>query len=843
MGSKIVSDLVYKLTTDETGLIAGTQKANTEINKVSTTMEASGKKAEDLTQKSKVLATTTEKTTDAFSKLNGILGMAGIGLSIGAAIGFIKGAVVEFAEAEKAATTLDLALKLRGMESASKGLRDLSENLKNMGIEDDDVTLKLEAGLVASGRTEDQIKALITASAGLSSVTGERLSVSLEALNKTLEGVSPRSAELKAIMGDLTAEQLKNGEGIKRVIENYSDFIGKTGQTALSLNKMKFAFDDVTKSVGKVASENLNTAAPIVVELANAFEGLIPKMAQGYKDFLALKGVWAVIAAPLAPVSAAIKGFGGAFQIIASVVRGDLPGAFNRMGKTALVVLGGLLGPTQTVVNYAITGINKIISGLAKVTGKKASLIPEFDFFGLTDKMKAWETELDSAYAKILKNAGIAAVGFDATKSALQKAAEAAQKLADLQKENADQAKSIIDGQKNESTKLYEQYVKLAATPAANGELEKQRQEALKILSRLMEEAASKEIADADKVAQAKIDADKKVADEKINTLHENMAKDLEEYRKTKAAEVAQDEAVAENEKKLNDQKIEDAKKVADKIKEEKLAAAKSTYDSIKDLEGLLTDYLLAEIDKRQAALNAAYAQETALDLAASALKQELADLDLSITIEDEDAALAKLQEKLAAATTEEEKADIQKQIRRIELIRGIRDAEKLAADEQKELDAQKLIADKNLAIEKAKILRTQAIFGKIQAAFEIGMAIPSAIANALKIDPTGILATAVGIAAAAQLAVVAATPLPEIPTFAHGGSFIVPPGFDGDRFPIPAAMVSSGERVTVETTAQQAGGRGITLQVGSIIASPSGMRELDRVLRKYGAVETARRG
>jgi hypothetical protein len=118
-----------------------------------------------------------------------------------------------------------------------------------------------------------------------------------------------------------------------------------------------------------------------------------------------------------------------------------------------------------------------------------------------------------------------------ASTSASQKAAEAEKKriadealriellkkYKDLQKENADQAKSIIDGQKNESTKLYEQYVKLAATPAANGELEKQRQEALKILSRLMEEAALKEIADAKKVAEEKNKLDQATFDKALS--------------------------------------------------------------------------------------------------------------------------------------------------------------------------------------------------------------------------------------------------------------------------------------------------------------------------------------
>jgi len=77
----------------------------------------------------------------------------------------------------------------------------------------------------------------------------------------------------------------------------------------------------------------------------------------------------------------------------------------------------------------------------------------------------------------------------------------------------------------------------------------------------------------------------------------------------------------------------------------------------------------------------------------------------------------------------------------------------------------------------------------------------------------------------------------------AEGGQFIVPQGFNGDTFPMPAAMLSSGERVTVETPSQQSSSRAITLQVGVLVADESGLRELDKRLRDVGSFEDARRG
>jgi hypothetical protein len=59
----------------------------------------------------------------------------------------------------------------------------------------------------------------------------------------------------------------------------------------------------------------------------------------------------------------------------------------------------------------------------------------------------------------------------------------------------------------------------------------------------------------------------------------------------------------------------------------------------------------------------------------------------------------------------------------------------------------------------------------------------------------------------------------------------------------MPAAWVQSGERVTVETPAQQKANKAVNLQIGTVIGSPSGLRELSRLLAKYGLVEDKRVG
>ena len=111
---------------------------------------------------------------------------------------------------------------------------------------------------------------------------------------------------------------------------------------------------------------------------------------------------------------------------------------------------------------------------------------------------------------------------------------------------------------------------------------------------------------------------------------------------------------------------------------------------------------------------------------------------------------------------------------------------------------------DKGRARKAAQIARDEAAYKKTAS---IVQATINTIEGVTKALSTGniILAGVIGGIGAAQVAALAAQPLPNIPSFATGGSFTVPPGFNNDSYPLPAAMAQSGERVTVETVEQQA--------------------------------------
>lgn len=96
-------------------------------------------------------------------------------------------------------------------------------------------------------------------------------------------------------------------------------------------------------------------------------------------------------------------------------------------------------------------------------------------------------------------------------------------------------------------------------------------------------------------------------------------------------------------------------------------------------------------------------------------------------------------------------------------------------------------------------------------------------------------LAVAVGIMGAVETAIIASQ---EAPSFAQGGSFTVPSGFDNDSFPM---RVQSGERVTVQTPEQQAinGGHSFHFNFYGAVTSEDGVKDLvQNGMRKLGIID-----
>jgi hypothetical protein len=189
---------------------------------------------------------------------------------------FGANAVQAYGEAEAAATRLDTALALNHMEGARAGLDDLAQSMQNLTGTDGDLITQMEAELVAQGKSEAQIQKLIKAAAGLSAATGDDLSTSVQKLNATYAGVEGQMGKLIPDLKDLSDEQLKAGAGVDLILEKYSAFIGKSGNTEIALKRAKESVGDLNEAIGQGLSPIVNEGAIVISGLAEALANVSP---------------------------------------------------------------------------------------------------------------------------------------------------------------------------------------------------------------------------------------------------------------------------------------------------------------------------------------------------------------------------------------------------------------------------------------------------------------------------------------------------------------------------------------------------------------------------------------
>lgn len=105
--------------------------------------------------------------------------------------------------------------------------------LQSHSVLGDEVVIRQQAYLASLGMTEEQIGRVIEASAQLSAATGMTLDSAVKNLAKTFGGLTGELGESIPKLKELTVEQLKDGEAVDFILENYKGFAESAAQTAL----------------------------------------------------------------------------------------------------------------------------------------------------------------------------------------------------------------------------------------------------------------------------------------------------------------------------------------------------------------------------------------------------------------------------------------------------------------------------------------------------------------------------------------------------------------------------------------------------------------------------------
>lgn len=185
--------------------------------------------------------------------------VSGIGVAfkvVTNAIGKASAAVKEYIDLAnkqiKSETQLEAAAKNNPYLNKEnvKQLKNFASQLQSIGTIGDEELLPLMAQLAAAGRTQAEIQDIMSAALDVSASGAMSMESAVKNLNKTFSGLSGELGESIPQIKSLTQEQLKNGEAVKVVANQYKGMAEETTKASGTGIQLKNAIGDLKEQLG-----------------------------------------------------------------------------------------------------------------------------------------------------------------------------------------------------------------------------------------------------------------------------------------------------------------------------------------------------------------------------------------------------------------------------------------------------------------------------------------------------------------------------------------------------------------------------------------------------------------
>ena len=170
-----------------------------------------------------------------------------------------------------------LLTALQGREDIQRRLMAQAAELQSRSTFGDEEVIAQQAYLASLGMTERQINAVIEASAQLSVATGMTLESAVKNLAKTYGGLTGELGESIPALKSLTAEQLKSGEAVKYILENYQGYAEAAAQSGTgSMRQLKNQLGDLAEQLGMILMPALQKIVGWISNMVTWFQNLSP---------------------------------------------------------------------------------------------------------------------------------------------------------------------------------------------------------------------------------------------------------------------------------------------------------------------------------------------------------------------------------------------------------------------------------------------------------------------------------------------------------------------------------------------------------------------------------------
>lgn len=221
---------------------------------------------------------------------------------------------------------------LQGREDVQQRLIAQAGELQSRTTLGDEAIIEQQAFLAALGLSEKQIGDTIEAAAQLSAALNMDLGSAVKNLAKTYGGMTGELGEGIPALKELTTEQLKAGEAVKFVNENYKGFAETAADTGAGpLVQLKNALGDLAEQFGVILLPAVQKLSSWLKDIVTKFQNLSPTA----KTVIVVIGA---LAAAIGPLLLVIS------KLIASI-------AIIKLAMPALkIAMAGMLGPISAVV-------------------------------------------------------------------------------------------------------------------------------------------------------------------------------------------------------------------------------------------------------------------------------------------------------------------------------------------------------------------------------------------------------------------------------------------------------------------------------------------------------------
>ena len=205
-----------------------------------------------------------------------------------------------------------LLTALKGRSDIQQRLIAEAGELQSRSTLGDEAIIGQQAYLASLGMTEEQIGRVIEASAQLSYATGMTLDSAVKNLAKTYGGLTGELGESIPKLKELTTEQLKNGEAVDFILENYKGFAEAAAETGIGpIKQLKNAWGDFLEQIGAII-------VPIAAKVAGALSSVVAVLQTMDPRWQKLLVSVAAIAAAIGPLCMLLGSLSKALPLLKS---------------------------------------------------------------------------------------------------------------------------------------------------------------------------------------------------------------------------------------------------------------------------------------------------------------------------------------------------------------------------------------------------------------------------------------------------------------------------------------------------------------------------------------------